>query len=629
MWPRKKSTPQTVTGTDKEWSQTGTLVHKPPRGWLHADTAIIDGGGVLYCVQYVGLMKIFKSMRSLKFEDRTQVTREAMMRCVEESGVRSIKKRKVPKHISKMLGDKPIVSRAGTNVNLRISIDGLKLTAVDSGELIADHGMPSISFATGGEGEGIDFIGYVAKDQVNDRACHCFDCGDLAYDIITTVGQAFELRYKTYLTTKAVPLEIPGFGEGRGSGMGFDDESSTATAQSNIPPPPRRGALPSVPTATPSEKLQDSNGMYDTLKEKSKKRRADNYYDLEGPAAAGGAAAAAAAAAAAPATVAMATHEAVPLKKLEEDPGYSSVKENGPGGRRTGAAGSERHSSYDNPNIFHEQDNETVTYDNPESRERKGNGGAGVNLAHGGAARQPSNNPSFDDSIYDNSTGDEMAAAPAQNGHHHRAYPPASQQQHQQHHQQQQYPGNAAAHNKPVAALHNKMPPAVHSASHPNHPSMPLPPIPGSGPAAAAVAGSNGGHGSSHGGHPYPPQQNNGHIGGPPVPAQDINHDLMAHDWFHGILSREEAENILEEDGEFLVRESSTQPGQYVLSGMENARVKHLLLVDPEGVVRTRDRVFASVPELIHYHIEHSLPIVSAGSSLTLGTAVVIDMSQE
>ena len=45
--------------------------------------------------------------------------------------------------------------------------------------------------------------------------------------------------------------------------------------------------------------------------------------------------------------------------------------------------------------------------------------------------------------------------------------------------------------------------------------------------------------------------------------------------------------------------------------------------------VRTRDRIFVSVPELIHFHIEHSLPIVSAGSSLSLGTAVVIDMTQE
>ena len=51
MWPRKKGTPQTVTGTDKEWSQTGTLVHKPARGWLHSDETIVDGGGVCYCVQ--------------------------------------------------------------------------------------------------------------------------------------------------------------------------------------------------------------------------------------------------------------------------------------------------------------------------------------------------------------------------------------------------------------------------------------------------------------------------------------------------------------------------------------------------------------------------------------------------
>lgn len=35
----------------KEWSDTGTMIKKPARGWLHPDRAITDGGGVCYCVR--------------------------------------------------------------------------------------------------------------------------------------------------------------------------------------------------------------------------------------------------------------------------------------------------------------------------------------------------------------------------------------------------------------------------------------------------------------------------------------------------------------------------------------------------------------------------------------------------
>jgi hypothetical protein len=39
------------------------------------------------------------------------------------------------------------------------------------------------------------------------------------------------------------------------------------------------------------------------------------------------------------------------------------------------------------------------------------------------------------------------------------------------------------------------------------------------------------------------------------------------------------------QDGDFLVRESQASPGQYVLTGMQSNSKKHLLLVDPEGIV--------------------------------------------
>lgn len=60
---------------------------------------------------------------------------------------------------------------------------------------------------------------------------------------------------------------------------------------------------------------------------------------------------------------------------------------------------------------------------------------------------------------------------------------------------------------------------------------------------------------------------------------------LQSEIWFHGSLSRKEAEKLLTRDGDFLVRESGTTPGQYVLTGQQGGQPKHLLLVDPEGVV--------------------------------------------
>uniref|UniRef100_A0A1A8EID4 SHC (Src homology 2 domain containing) family, member 4 n=1 Tax=Nothobranchius korthausae TaxID=1143690 RepID=A0A1A8EID4_9TELE len=88
--------------------------------------------------------------------------------------------------------------------------------------------------------------------------------------------------------------------------------------------------------------------------------------------------------------------------------------------------------------------------------------------------------------------------------------------------------------------------------------------------------------------------------------------------WFHGRLGREQAESLLTCSGDFLVRESSSASGQYVLSGMEGATVRHLLLMDPHGQVRTRDQVFQSVGHLVRFHMEKKMPIFSGSSKLRL-----------
>ncbi|VEL30791.1 unnamed protein product [Protopolystoma xenopodis] len=55
--------------------------------------------------------------------------------------------------------------------------------------------------------------------------------------------------------------------------------------------------------------------------------------------------------------------------------------------------------------------------------------------------------------------------------------------------------------------------------------------------------------------------------------------------WYLGQLSRAQAEALLRQDGDFLVRASGQQVNQFVLSGMQDGRCKHLLLVNPENQV--------------------------------------------
>ena len=88
---------------------------------------------------------------------------------------------------------------------------------------------------------------------------------------------------------------------------------------------------------------------------------------------------------------------------------------------------------------------------------------------------------------------------------------------------------------------------------------------------------------------PRDPPPRNGQPSKVPPPSsaaqRPVKKTIRDEEWFHGPMTRKIGEALLEEDGEFLVRESTTTPGQYVLSGMLNGQPKHLLLVDPQGRV--------------------------------------------
>lgn len=93
--------------------------------------------------------------------------------------------------------------------------------------------------------------------------------------------------------------------------------------------------------------------------------------------------------------------------------------------------------------------------------------------------------------------------------------------------------------------------------------------------------------------------------------------------YFHGTMSRVEAEAMLMADGEFLIRESTKKTGQYVLTGMAASKPQHLLLMDKEGKVKSKDREFESVPHLIKHFVESKLPLVIGNSQVFLKKPVI------
>lgn len=111
-------------------------------------------------------------MKSLDFDTRSLIAKECINRVCEAAGLKTAdKKRRTEKRIARMLADAPnmgkfdrfwsvkatadsnrsITENAGVDVNLSITSAHLNLIVAESGEHLAKHEMPNISFASGGD----------------------------------------------------------------------------------------------------------------------------------------------------------------------------------------------------------------------------------------------------------------------------------------------------------------------------------------------------------------------------------------------------------------------------------------------------------------------------------------------
>uniref|UniRef100_A0A8C2DQH3 Tyrosine-protein kinase n=1 Tax=Cyprinus carpio TaxID=7962 RepID=A0A8C2DQH3_CYPCA len=75
---------------------------------------------------------------------------------------------------------------------------------------------------------------------------------------------------------------------------------------------------------------------------------------------------------------------------------------------------------------------------------------------------------------------------------------------------------------------------------------------------------------------------------------------LGEQEWYHGAIPRTEAQELLKQQGDFLVRESHGKPGEYVLSVFSDAQRRHFIIQFNQ--YRFEGTGFPTIPQLIEHH---------------------------
>ncbi|PIK39956.1 putative tyrosine-protein kinase, partial [Apostichopus japonicus] len=73
--------------------------------------------------------------------------------------------------------------------------------------------------------------------------------------------------------------------------------------------------------------------------------------------------------------------------------------------------------------------------------------------------------------------------------------------------------------------------------------------------------------------------------------------------WYHGALPRQETEELLKQEGDFIVRFKSDASGQYMLSCRSADKQRHFPIVkQDDSTYRLEGGSFRSIQELVNHH---------------------------